>query len=163
MSAAEAIVQSVGCLDPIDWLACVESALHLGVIDTDTLGYIASTIPRRMHPVLSRLDPYAQSGLETHTRTRLQDAGHSVTTQVPIPGVGALDLLVDDCVGVETDGEKWHAGRFLADRTKDIMVESWGIRVLRIGPPHIFTTWAHTLATIERMIRDARPRSRMHG
>lgn len=163
VSTVEALVQSVRCLSSIDWLASVESALHLGAIDFAALDVLETATPQRMLPTLSRLNRGAQSGFETHTRVLLQNAGHTVATQVPVPGTGPLDLLVDGCVGVETDGEKWHAERFLEDRTKDIVVEGWGIRVLRIGRPHIFTTWPQTLATIERMIRDARRGSRAHG
>lgn len=93
----------------------------------------------------------------------LQDAGYAVVSQVRIPGAGILDLLIDDCVGVETDGSRWHAETFLGDRTKDIGIETWGIRVLRIGAPHVFTTWPDTMLAIERMVADAPRRAGMHG
>jgi very-short-patch-repair endonuclease len=142
---------------PVDALASLESALHLGYLDENGLDALLRLVPLRMHGLIARLDRGAQSGYETHTRVKLLDAGHDVRTQVYVRGAGRLDLLVDECVGIETDGEAWHGPeRFVPDRTKDLIVEGEGIRVLRIARPHIFEEWQRTLATIERMVRDAR-------
>ena len=156
-----ALVSALRCLSPLDWLAAVESALHVGTISSFQLEVLTAAVPAWARDIVSRLDRGAQSGLETHTRCKLVDAGFSVVSQVYVPAAGKIDLLVEDCVGIETDGGKWHAERFLPDRTKDITVEGWGIRVLRIGAPHIFDEWDQTLTTIERMVTDAR-RSRLH-
>ncbi|MFM9877900.1 MAG: type IV toxin-antitoxin system AbiEi family antitoxin domain-containing protein [Rhodoglobus sp.] len=156
----DALLQAMSCLSGYDALAAVESAAHLGYLNETDLGRLLELAPQRMRAVLKRLDLRSQSGFETFTRLQLQDAGHHVECQVPIPGAGVLDLLVDDCVGIETDGEKWHASRFHADRTKDVLIEAWGIRVLRIGRPLIFDEWPTTLATIERMVAESWPRLR---
>ncbi|MCU1577893.1 MAG: hypothetical protein JWP19_97 [Rhodoglobus sp.] len=156
VSPVDAILEVMRCLPPDDALACVESALHLGYLDERGLRLVYSLAPRSAQRILARRDPGAQSGLETHARLKLLAAGHTVRTQVPVPGTSDLDLLVDERVGVETDGRKWHADRFIEDRTKDIIVEGAGIRMLRIAPSHVFTTWPRTLATIERMLRGAR-------
>ena len=140
------------CLDPYDVIACIESALHLGYLNEQEFKRLRDLAPKWMLAYLTRIDRGAQSGLETHPRLWLQDLGHRVETQVPIPGAGVLDRLVDGTVGIEADGAKWHAHRFLADRSKDVGIERWGIRVLRIGRPHIFETWPDTLATIQRML-----------
>jgi very-short-patch-repair endonuclease len=163
VSPVDALLRAMRCLTPYDALASVESALHTGYLDELGLRTVIEAAPRWMTPALDRLDRGAQSGLETHTRLRLQDAGHAVMSQVRIPGAGILDLLVDDCVGVETDGSLWHAETFLGDRTKDIGIETWGIRVLRIGATHVFRTWPDTMLAIERMVADAPRRARMHG
>lgn len=162
VSCVDALIQAAQCLEPIDWLASVESALYLGVISDEELETIRALIPQRLQSTLARLDRGAQSGLETHTRSKIEDAGHHVETQVAVPGTSNLDLVVDGCVGVETDGSRWHADRFMQDRSKDICVEGWSMRVLRIGAPHIFETWPDTLATIETMIRDAKSSARKH-
>jgi len=140
------------CLDPYDVIACIESALHLGYLNERGLSLLWDLAPKWMIAYLTRIDRGAQSGLETHPRLWLQDLGHRVETQVSVPGAGVLDLLVDGTVGIEADGAKWHAHRFLADRSQDVGIERWGIRVLRIGRPHIFETWPDTLATIQRML-----------
>jgi very-short-patch-repair endonuclease len=156
----DALLQAMTCLSRYDALAALESAAHLGYLSETDLGRLIELAPRRMRTVLTRLDRRSQSGFETFTRLQLQDAGHHVECQVPIPGAGVLDLLVDDCVVIEADGEKWHANQFHADRTKDVLIEAWGVRVLRIGRPHIFDEWPTTLATIERMVAESAPRLR---
>lgn len=156
VSTADALLQAMRCLDRYDALACVESALHVGELDARALPRLLELAPRWMRSGLSRLDRGAQSGLETHARLRLLDAGFRVRTQARVPGASPVDLLVEECVGVETDGEQFHAARFIADRTKDIVIEGWGIRMLRIGAPHVFATWPETLATIGRMVSDAK-------
>jgi very-short-patch-repair endonuclease len=155
-----ALISASRCLDPVDWLACVESLLHLARIDERALEILAAAVRGSARPMLGRLDRDAESGLETHARCRLQDAGFAVETQVRVPGVGRLDLVVEGRVAVETDGRRWHEHRFLEDRTKDLRIEAWGIRVLRIAPVHIFDEWAETLATIERMVRECSPAAR---
>lgn len=155
VSPLDALLQAMSCLTPYDSLASIESAMHLGHLDRHGLDRLLDLAPERMHPTLARIDLRSMSGFETHTRVQLVDAGHEVVSQVKIPGAGALDLLVDDCVGVETDGRTWHDERFVADRTKDIRVQAWGIPVLRIARAHIFETWPETLATIERMIAES--------
>lgn len=163
VSPVDALLRAMRCLAPYDALASIESALHTGYLDESGLGTLVDSAPRWMAPVLDRLDRGAQSGLESHARLRLEDAGHTVVTQVRIPGAGILDLLVDDCVGVETDGSLWHSETLLGDRTKDIGVETWGIRVLRIGAPHVFRTWTDTMHAIERMVADAPRGVGTHG
>ncbi len=155
VSPVDALLQAMSCLDPYDALAAVESALHLGYLNPWLLDSLIELAPERMRRTLDRIDPRSQSGFETHTRVMLVDAGHTVECQVSVPGAGVLDLLVDDCVGVETDGRTWHEHRFLEDRTKDIRVGAWGIPVLRLARSHIFETWPETLATIERMIEQS--------
>ncbi len=155
-----ALVSASRCLEPVDWLACVESMLHLARIDERGLEILAATVRGPTRRMLGRLNRDAESGLETHARCRLQDAGFSVETQVTVPGAGRLDLVVDRCVAVETDGRRWHEHRFLEDRTKDLRVEGWGIRVVRIAPVHLFDEWPETLAAITRMVRECSPVAR---
>jgi len=156
VSSVDALLQAMRCLPPYDALACLESAMHTEYLDAAGLEMVLALAPLSMKGVLDRIDFGAGSGLETHARVKLVDAGHRVQTQVEIPGAGKIDILVDDCVALETDGKKWHGPeRFMPDRTKDIRVEAWGIRSLRIGAAHVFEGWPETLATIERMVRDA--------
>lgn len=156
VSPVDALLQAIVCLPPDDALASVESALYTAFIDDDALDELLLRAPERLHPMLAKLDRGAQSGFETHTRLLLLRARFRVQTQFEVPGAGHLDLLVNECVGVETDGEQWHGPeRFIPDRTKDLIAEGHGIRVLRIARPHIFDSWPRTLDTIRRMVDDA--------
>ncbi|MGO4692573.1 hypothetical protein [Glaciibacter sp. 2TAF33] len=156
VSALDAMLMAIRCLPPDDALASVESALHLRFITETDFSELLARAPERLSAVLTQVDRGAQSGYETHTRVRVVRAGFRVTTQFFVAGAGHFDLLVNDCVAVETDGEQWHGPeRFLPDRTKDLIAEGQGIRVLRIGRPHIFEGWPQTLHTITQMVRDA--------
>ena len=79
----------MACLSDYDLLAAVESSIHLGYLPAADLARLAALAPGRMRGVLKRLDLRSQSGFETFTRLQLQDAGHHVECQVPIPGAGA--------------------------------------------------------------------------
>lgn len=156
VSPLDALLQAIDCLPPEDALASVESALHRRFITEDEFDELLLRAPERLHPILAKLDRGAESGFETHTRLMLVLAGFRVQTQFRVPVAGRLDLLVNGCVGVETDGEKWHGPeRFIPDRTKDLICEGHGIRVLRIARPHIFDDWPRTLHSIRRMVSDA--------
>lgn len=161
VSPIDALLQAIACLPPDDALASVESALHEGFIDEEQFDELYRWAPARLRPMLEQVDRGAQSGFETHTRVKLVRAGFRVRTQFPVPGTSDFDLLVEDCVAIETDGRKWHAERFVPDRTKDIIGESHHIRVLRLAGTHIFDSWPRTLDTIRTMVADAqRPRPR---
>lgn len=156
VSPVDAVLQAIRCLGPDDALACVESALHTGFLSDDQLELVMLHAPVRLHPVLAEIDRGAQSGYETLVRLKLIRAEFRVRTQAYVPGAGHVDIIVDECVGLEVDGEKWHGPeRFIPDRTKDRNAELQGVRMLRIARPHIFEDWAMTLATIRRMVADA--------
>jgi len=154
----DALLQAMRCLPPVDALAALESAVHTGYLARIRLDVVLAAAPQYLLPTLSLFDGGGQSGLETHVRCGLIAAGHRVITQVRVPGVSPLDLLVDDVVGIETDGRQHHAESFLRDRTKDLVLEGYGIRVLRIGARHVFDEWPDTLATVQRMVRETRRR-----
>lgn len=152
----DALLMAIACLPPDDALACVESALHLRFIGEEDYVQLLTRTPSHHRRIVGAVDRGAQSGYETHTRVTLLRAGFRVTTQFFVAGAGHFDLLVNDCVAVETDGEKWHGPeRFIPDRTKDLIAEGQNIRVLRIGRPHIFEWWPQTLHTITQMVDGA--------
>lgn len=164
VAPVDAILQAIQCLGPDDALASVESALHTGFLTEDQLDLVLLHSPARLHPILSRIDRGAQSGYETFARLKLIRAGFSVRTQGYVPGAGHVDIVIDDCVGLEVDGEKWHGPeRFLHDRTKDRNAELQGVRMLRVGGFHIFEDWDKTLAAIQRMVSDAQRGLRSPG
>ena len=156
VAPVDAVLQAIRCLSPDDALACVESALHTGYLSDDELDLVMLHAPARLHPVLAGIDRGAQSGYETLVRLKLARAGLRVRTQAYVLGAGHVDILVEDCVGLEIDGERWHGPeRFVHDRTKDRNAELQGIRMLRIARPHIFEDWNATIAAIRRMVNDA--------
>ena len=156
VSPFDAVLQALSCLDDIDALACLESALYKKFITGDDLDELLLRAPDRLRKVLDLIDRGAQSGFETFSRVGFIRAGYRVETQFFVSGAGHFDMLLNGCVGVETDGEEWHGpDRFVPDRTKDREAERQGIRTLRLARPHIFDTWSTTLETVRRMVNDA--------
>jgi hypothetical protein len=158
VSRAQALWRAVHCLDDENVLAALESAVHEGFLPAAEVERISRLAPRRLGPVLRHFVTNSGSGNETIVRYRLQRVGYLVEAQAYVPGMGHEDLVVEGCVGLDIDGRKWHEGddRFAIDRDRDIHLEGLGRRALRLRTSHIFDTWPHTLAVIDRAVQDAR-------
>lgn len=157
MTRMQTLWEAMACLEEEHAIAALESAVHEGFLSENDVRRLAALAPRRLLDGIRRLDFRSQSGNETVVRLRLQRVGYRVEPQAAVPGVGHGDLLVDDCVGLDVDGRRWHGDdRFAIDRERDIRVEGFGRRALRIWAGQIYDTWPSTLASIDRAVQDAR-------
>ncbi|TFC83692.1 hypothetical protein E3T23_01885 [Cryobacterium cheniae] len=165
VSPMEALWQAIRCLDEEHAIACLESAVHEGFLTIDQVRELCGRAPARLADGIRELEFTAGSGIETIVRRRLRHAGYSVAAQVSVAGIGDEDLVVEDCVAIETDGEKWHGpNRFHADRARDLKTEALGRRSIRLTQHQVLYEWETTLAAIERVVTDAqRERSRRFG
>jgi hypothetical protein len=162
----QALWQAMRCLDEENAIAAMESAIHEGFLPEREVRRLGRLAPRRLQDGIRRLVPDSGSGNETITRLRLQRCGYQVVAQGNVPGMGHEDLVVEDCVGLEVDSERWHDGEdhYTIDRDRDLHVAGLGRPVLRLRPAYIHETWQHTLAVIERTVTDAtRERKRRTG
>ncbi len=157
-SRMQALWQAIRCLDAENALAALESAVHEEFLTWEQVQQVVSIAPRRLQSIIRRMIPNSGSGNETIVRMRVEDAGYHVEPQGYVPGMGHQDLVIEGCVGLDVDGRKWHESddRFAIDRDRDVHVEGLGRHVLRIRTAHIFRTWPHTLAVIDRVVMDAR-------
>ena len=152
----QAMWQAIHCLDEENAIAALESAIHERFLTSSQLARITSIAQGRLEDGIGRLVRNSGSGLETITRLRLQRAGHTLTTQAFVPGLGRQDLLVDDVVAIEVDGEAWHGPeQFHRDRARDLQATRLGRRTIRITANHIRDDWPATLVAIERAIEEA--------
>ena len=73
------------------------------------------------HRRLARCREKARSPIESIARLELEDAGHSVEVGGDVPGVGEVDMLVDDRLLLETDGYQFHSskGDWANDRRRE--------------------------------------------
>ncbi len=155
----QALWQVIRCLDDENALAAMESAIHTGFLAEAQVRRLGVLAPRRLHPTVRHLVVNSGSGNETIVRLRLLAAGYDVEPQGYVPGLGHQDLVVERRVALEIDSHEWHEGQQRAtDADRDLVSEGLGRHVLRIRPAHIHQSWPHTLAVIDRAVRDARAR-----
>ena len=92
-----------------------------------------SALPRRYRRLLADIDGRSMSGIETVLRLALRDAGLSCEVQVRVSGVGRVDLVVEGCIAIETDGQAYHDGAEARarDYDRDLKLTLAGYTVLR--------------------------------
>ena len=149
-SKADVLLHALQCLPELEALVMVESASQQGF----SMDFLRERLPgRRNAParrILDLVDVGAESLLETLARTHLRRAGLRVEPQVDVRGVGSMDLLVEDCVDVETDGREHEAPkRRLKDYRRDNTAQALGFAVARFG-------YADIVHRPEEMVRQVR-------
>lgn len=105
----DALVQAVRCQPPMEAVATLDSALNLGLVGDAEIDQVFAALPRRYRVLRALIDAAAEAGTETIMRLLLRKLGCRVETQVRIPGVGRVDLLVDGWLIVECDSEAHHS------------------------------------------------------
>lgn len=137
-------------------VAAIDWALHSNRLDAHTFEKMLSSIPPRLRWIGDWVDARCESLPESLARTRLRLAGHRVRLQVKLGDGARIDLVVDDIVGLETDGEEFHRDRFLDDRRKDIQIVFANYHPFRAPAVMVFREWPVVLAGIEQAILDRR-------
>ncbi|MFF2277803.1 endonuclease domain-containing protein [Agromyces sp. NPDC058126] len=150
---ALALAEMLRCSTPEAAIATIDSALARRLVGLDDVRAVASPA---FHRTLARCAAGSESGLETRVRLLLRAYNIRHRTQVSIPGVGRVDLLVGDRLVVEVDGARFHSGvaEFENDRRRDFELAMRGYRVLRLSYRMVMEEWATTsrgiLALVER-------------
>jgi very-short-patch-repair endonuclease len=144
VESVEALVrQVVVCCNREDAVAIIDSALHARKLSHAALRRVIHGLPKRFGAIVDDVDPASESGLESICRLRLKAVTANIRSQVSIPGVGRVDLLVGDRLVIETDGREWHNGSaaFYSDRTRDLALARLGYVVIRVGYTHVMNEW----------------------
>ncbi len=123
------------CLPRAQAVSVLDSAVRQGRVDLEELTSLA---PRRgrsakvVRETVRLVDPKAQSVLESAARVLLVGAAVGVVeSQVEVPRVGWVDVVVDGWLVVEVDGYAVHRDRFREDRRRDAELVRQGFVVLR--------------------------------
>lgn len=133
-----------------DAIAALDWALHTGAIDRFDFEAMILTLPEHLRRIGEWVDAQCESFPESLARTRSRLAGHSVLSQVHVGDDDErIDLLIDGCVGLEVDGERWHINRFEEDRRKDITMTIENIHAIRPAAVHVFGDWDRVARAIE--------------
>jgi very-short-patch-repair endonuclease len=137
-------------------LIVLESVINLRMVPQSVVvGLTRECPPRRAGQLRARLDPKAESGTETRVRLFLARRGYRVRSQVVIPRVGRVDLLVGESLIIECDSHAHHTGEsaYWSDRTRDLRAAALGYRVIRLTWEQVFLDWEVTQALLVEHLR----------
>lgn len=155
VSIADCLAHLIRCQPRSIAVAALDSALHTGAITRGGLRRILDAVPAGFAGLAADVDHRAMSGLESIVRLLLKDAGLAVEPQVSFPGVGAVDLVVEDCVVVETDGKEFHdAPEFRKrDYRRDARLAALEYTVLRFDFEQVMFQPEEVLAAVHGSLR----------
>lgn len=151
---ARALARMLTCCPRDDAVVALDHALHRRLVTRDD---VARHLGPRADPArrtLALADGGGQSIIETLARLALLDAGYRLRTQVEFPGVGSVDLVVDDRVVVECDGYAYHSSReaFRKDRRRDRVLHGLGYVVLRFAYEDVVDDPLCVVRAVERVL-----------
>jgi very-short-patch-repair endonuclease len=134
VGARDALAQIIRCQPHNFALAALDTALHEGAITHGDLPEIFAHVPGMYRVLGSQVDARSEAGQETVLRRLVVDAGLECEIQVPIPGVGRVDLLVEKCVVVEADSRQYHSSweERVRDINRDRLLAERGYLTLRV-------------------------------
>lgn len=137
-----------------DVVVALESTMNLRLRTRSELHDGLAAHSKRARRLLARVDGRSESPLESVVRHRLASRGIHTRSQVPIPGLGRVDLLVGRSLIIETDGYEFHADRqaFGEDRRRDRTAVALGYCVVRVTWEQVFRDWPNVLADISAII-----------
>ncbi len=144
-----ALRAATGCTRADEMLAVLDSAVLRGHIrKSDLAAHLAGTTGKAIR--LSGQVMWADSGTESLARYRLRRLGLRVQTQVTIPGVGRVDLLIGDRLVLEIDSVSFHDGEdwYHRDRRRDLLLTELGYRTLRVSWEQVTYGWPEVEAAI---------------
>ncbi|WP_052226324.1 type IV toxin-antitoxin system AbiEi family antitoxin domain-containing protein [Microbacterium mangrovi] len=150
----DALAHSVRCQSPRRAIATLDSALNGGHLMDEQLTEVFALLPRRFQALRGWVDGRAQSGTESLVRLIARSLGCRVDLQVAFPGVGFVDLVIDDWLVIECDSRAFH-GDWAAhanDRRRDAALAALGFHTLRLAA----TTILNDPEVVVRAIRGLR-------
>jgi hypothetical protein len=151
----DSVVQSLRCLPELDGLVVAESAVVLKGLPLSGLRQrLDGRNDGRERRIVAGIVPQSQSIIECMARYLLRRAGFHVESQVNIPGMGHLDLMVDGRLGIETDGAGFHMDRasFEEDRRRWNVTTRLGIPTLIVSYPLLKNRPQEFIATVQQAL-----------
>ncbi|KXO88085.1 hypothetical protein AXK56_11935 [Tsukamurella pulmonis] len=150
-----ALLAAADCVHGGELTAVFDSVLHRRLLQPGELTGLFRSGPRRVHRALLAVDGAAESGTETRVRLHVRRERLDHRTQVFIPGVGRVDLLVGKSLVIECDSEEHHGGEAIeTDRERDLTLATLGFAVLRVSYDQVFHQFPKVAAGLARKIAD---------
>lgn len=155
VSVVDSLVHIIRCKPRPIAVSALDSALFEKKIARSDLERIFAAVPAKFALLRGDIDGRSMSGLETIARLMVRDAGLHCESQAHFRGVGDVDLLVEHCVVVETDGRKWHDKKPAQrrDYDRDVILAARGITVLRFNYRQIMYHPEQVMAAILGALR----------
>lgn len=141
----------VACLlEPAeDAIAAIDWARRSGELDAIGLAQLAERLPASHRALVARSSESCHSLPESLARTRLRGAGFRVQEQVALPDNSSpIDLLIENSIALDVDGEQYHRDRFFHDRAKDLASTRAGFHAVRPPARLVFDEWPAVLDAI---------------
>ncbi|WP_309065382.1 type IV toxin-antitoxin system AbiEi family antitoxin domain-containing protein [Microbacterium sp.] len=144
------LLQIATCEDEETFFAAYESALRWSKISPGGIAWLWSRVPESLRRLMGIARSDADSGLESIVRLRLHRLGITVRTQVGIPGVGEVDIMIGDRLLIHCDGRENHEGeaRRHRDLWRDAAAAALGYETLRFDYAMIVHDWPRVEAAI---------------
>lgn len=125
-----------------DAIAALDWARRAGLVDDIDVETLRQRLPAGSARAVRRSSDACHSLPESLARTRFRALGLRVREQVVFPGdTSPIDLLIEECVAIEIDGDQFHRDRFDRDRSKDLAITIGGMHALRPTARHVFDDW----------------------
>jgi len=152
----DSVILAMGCLPEPEGLVIVESVVVRKQLSISAIrARLGGRYDARERRILSMVVPHSQSLLECLARYYLRRAGFHVESQVNVPGMGHLDLMVDGRLGIETDGAEFHMDRhsFEEDRRRRNVTTRLGIPTLTVSYSFVRYRPAEFVALVRETLR----------
>lgn len=156
----DALLQVLSCQEPWLAVASIDSALFQRRIDRSGVSCIFAEAPKRLRKLERLVDGRSESGQESVLRLIVERAGFSYVLQPFVPGVGRVDMIVENSLVVEADSRAFHGGweKQESDRRRDAVAAARGMPTLRLVYPMIMNEHAAIVRAIDGMLRCIRHR-----
>ncbi len=150
------LLQLSQCESEETFFAAYESALRLSKISPAGIAWLWRHIVVSSRWLLDIAHSDADSGLESIVRLRLHRLGIRVRTQVGVPGVGEVDIVIGDRLLIECDGRENHERETQRhkDLIRDAAAAALGYETLRFDYALIVHDWPRVEAAIVAKVRD---------
>lgn len=141
-----------------DAVVVIDSALRKRAVHDASLRAAAEAAggpgSSRLRRAVRHADALAGSGMETVLRLLIDLLDAEVQSQVLIPGVGKVDLLINGWLVIEADGFEFHSDReaYRNDRRRDNAVSERGYVRLRFSWEDLRSRRPEVLRQIQRVL-----------
>jgi hypothetical protein len=115
----ETLAQVLVSADKETAIACVDSAIHSGLVTDAEVRALIRRLPKHIRAWECYIDGRSDSGIETIVRIWLIDRGIPFTFHPWLAGIGEVDFLIGKSLLIETDGRQFH--ELIADATRDAL------------------------------------------